>query len=116
MLGRRWQERIDYCGKQTEQTIFSGFPNDDPYDFKGTSVITPVIPLLLVVVPAVTLAVKSEENLFESYPLLFVLTFGLIASKISNKLVVSRLHASIKKADSRLTLFPLVLGRTHVQE
>ena len=55
--------------------------------------ITPVIPLLLVVVPAVTLAVKSEENLFESYPLLFVLTFGLIASKISNKLVVSRLHA-----------------------
>ena len=80
--------------------------------------ITPVIPLLLVVVPAVTLAVKSEENLFESYPLLFVLTFGLIASKISNKLVVSRLHASIlvKKTDSRLTLFPLVSGRAHVQE
>ena len=51
--------------------------------------ITPVIPLLMVIVPAITLAVKSEENVFESYPLLFVLTFGLIASKISNKLVVS---------------------------
>ena len=65
------------------------YSNKNILIFQGTSVITPVIPLLMVIVPAVTLAVKSEENVFESYPLLFVLTFGLIASKISNKLVVS---------------------------
>lgn len=78
----------------TMDRICSGGAGKNGSTIAGTSVITPVIPLLMVIVPAITLAVKSEENVFESYPLLFVLTFGLIASKISNKLVVAHMSKS----------------------
>ena len=51
--------------------------------------ITPIIPLLLVLVPAVYLASNSTENILENNSLRFIMTFGLIGSKITNKLIVS---------------------------
>ena len=51
--------------------------------------ITPIIPLLLVLVPAVYLASNSTENILETNSLRFIMTFGLIGSKITNKLIVS---------------------------
>ena len=59
------------------------------FDFQGTSVITPIIPLLFVLVPAVYLASNSTENILETNSLRFIMTFGLIGSKITNKLIVS---------------------------
>ena len=56
---------------------------------QGTSVITPIIPLLFVLVPAGYLASNSPENILETNPLRFIMTFGLIGSKITNKLIVS---------------------------
>ena len=51
--------------------------------------ITPIIPLLFVLVPAVYLASNSTENILETNSLRFIMTFGLIGSKITNKLIVS---------------------------
>ena len=63
--------------------------NNITFNFQGTSVITPIIPLLFVLVPAVYLASNSTENILETNSLRFIMTFGLIGSKITNKLIVS---------------------------
>lgn len=60
----------------------------------GTSVITPIIPLLFVLVPAVYLASNSTENILETNSLRFIMTFGLIGSKITNKLIVAQMTKS----------------------
>merc|ERR1712018_376851 len=60
----------------------------------GTSVITPIIPLLFVLVPAVYLASNSSENILETNSLRFIMTFGLIGSKITNKLIVAQMTKS----------------------
>ena len=61
---------------------------------QGTSVIAPIFPLLLVLVPGVYIAVNSEELLYENNPILYNLVFGLIGSKITNKLIVSLYKAN----------------------
>ena len=58
-------------------------------NFQNTSVIGPIVPLCFVIVPGVYIAVNSEELLYENNPILFNLVFGLIGSKITNKLIVS---------------------------
>ena len=49
----------------------------------------PAIPLALVVVPAYIIARKSEEQVFEQNPALYILAFGLVVAKVTNRLVVS---------------------------
>ena len=61
--------------------------------------ITPIIPLLLVLVPAVYLASNSAENILETNSLRFIMTFGLIGSKITNKLIVSEVKRLITTID-----------------
>jgi hypothetical protein len=56
---------------------------------QGTSVLSPVIPLGLVVVPAFIIYRKSVEHVYESHPALYVLAFGMAAAKVTNRLVVS---------------------------
>lgn len=56
---------------------------------QGTSVISPIIPLLSVVLFAFIISQKSVENVFETYPSLYIITFGMFAAKVTNKLVVS---------------------------
>jgi len=56
---------------------------------QGTSVLGPAIPLALVVVPAYIIARKSEEQVFEQNPALYILAFGLVVAKVTNRLVVS---------------------------
>lgn len=56
---------------------------------QGTSVLSPSIPLSLVILPAFIIAQKSPENIFNEHPSLYVMSFGLVAAKITNKLVVS---------------------------
>lgn len=42
----------------------------------GTSIITPIIPFLLVLIPAYVISKKSGSNLFEHHPVLYLMTFG----------------------------------------
>ena len=56
---------------------------------QGTSVLSPIIPLSLVVVPAFIISHKSTEHVYENHPVLYVMAFGLVAAKVTNRLVVS---------------------------
>ena len=55
---------------------------------QGTSVLGPIIPIGAHILSAVFIMKNSEVNLFENHPVLFLLTWGMISSKITCKLVV----------------------------
>jgi len=56
---------------------------------QGTSVLSPSIPLTLVVLPALMIAQKSPQNLFTEHASVYIMAFGMVAAKVTNKLVVS---------------------------
>lgn len=55
---------------------------------KGTSVLSPLIPMGILIVLGVTLWKKSIGHTFDNHPVLYVMSFGMASSKITNKLVV----------------------------
>ncbi|XP_032596774.1 cholinephosphotransferase 1 isoform X4 [Drosophila grimshawi] len=57
----------------------------------GTSVLSPSIPLTLVVLPALMIAQKSPDNIFTEHASVFILAFGMVAAKITNKLVIAHM-------------------------
>lgn len=56
---------------------------------QGTSILSPVIPFSFVVVPAFIIFQKSESQVYENHPALYILAFGMVAAKVTNRLVVS---------------------------
>jgi choline/ethanolamine phosphotransferase len=52
-------------------------------------VLSPVIPFGLVVVPAVVISAMSTQDVYQANPCLYILAFGMVAAKVTNKLVVS---------------------------
>ncbi|KAG8229935.1 hypothetical protein J437_LFUL011079 [Ladona fulva] len=57
----------------------------------GTSVLSPVIPFGLVIVPAYIIYRKSIDGVYENNPVLYILAFGLVTSKVTNRLVVAHM-------------------------
>ncbi|XP_049957486.1 choline/ethanolaminephosphotransferase 1 isoform X1 [Schistocerca serialis cubense] len=57
----------------------------------GTSVLSPVIPFSLVILPAYIIYRKSAENVYEQHPALYILAFGMVAAKVTNRLVVAHM-------------------------
>merc|ERR1719167_1408285 len=55
----------------------------------GTSVFSPLFPLLLLFLPG--LAIASLTTIFSDHPILFCLLFGIIGSKITNRLIVAHM-------------------------
>ena len=51
--------------------------------------LSPSIPLALVVVPAFVIYRKSLQHVYETHPVLYVIAFATVASKVTCKLVVS---------------------------
>jgi len=60
----------------------------------GTSILSPLLPILVVIVPTVVIYKKSPTNLYELNPCLYLLTFGLVIAKVTNKLVVAHMTKS----------------------
>jgi choline/ethanolamine phosphotransferase len=56
---------------------------------QGTSVLSPVLHIGSVIMLAMMIYKKSAVQLFERHPCLYILAFGFVAAKITNKLVVS---------------------------
>ena len=54
---------------------------------KDTSILSPLIPILLVVVPAYTIWQKSLQKVYENHPVLYIMAFGMVSVKITSKLV-----------------------------
>ena len=61
---------------------------------QGTSVVSPIIPLAIVIYLAYLVARTSKTNLLQNHPCLFVMTFGFMAAKVTFKLVVSFVRLS----------------------
>ncbi|XP_017051211.1 cholinephosphotransferase 1 isoform X2 [Drosophila ficusphila] len=60
----------------------------------GTSVLSPSIPLTLVVLPALMIAQKSPQNIFTEHASVYILAFGMVAAKVTNKLVIAHMTKS----------------------
>ena len=56
---------------------------------QGTSILSPIIPILLVFSFTLIIYTKSTTNVFVDHVALYIITFGFVAAKITNKLVVS---------------------------
>ncbi|XP_005109346.1 cholinephosphotransferase 1 [Aplysia californica] len=60
----------------------------------GTSTVFPVLPTTVVVLIAVVIQQKSPSLVFENHPCLYLLAFGLLAAKVTNRLVVAHMTKS----------------------
>ncbi|GBP07524.1 hypothetical protein EVAR_4866_1 [Eumeta japonica] len=60
----------------------------------GTSILSPVIPFSLVVIPAFIIFQKSESHVYENHPSLYILAFGMVCAKVTNRLVVAHMTKS----------------------
>ncbi|XP_052861703.1 cholinephosphotransferase 1 [Anopheles cruzii] len=60
----------------------------------GTSVLSPIIPFLFVVVPAYVISQKSTDHIYENHPALYIMAFGMITAKVTNRLVVAHMTKS----------------------
>merc|ERR1712241_731551 len=55
-----------------------------------SSVISPIFPLMAgVILPSYYLAYHSQAGILENHPILFIMTYGVMASKATNKLIVA---------------------------
>ncbi|CAH1102407.1 unnamed protein product [Psylliodes chrysocephalus] len=60
----------------------------------GTSVLSPIIPFSMVLVPAFIIYKKSTQEIYQNHPALYILAFGLVAAKVTNRLVVAHMTKS----------------------
>ena len=74
-----------------------------------TNPITPMIPLLLVLGPSAFLAFDSTDKILETYTLRFIMVFGLVCSKITNKLIVAQMTKSDLPIFDRVFIFPILM-------
>lgn len=79
----------------------------------GTSVLSPSIPLMSFVIPAIMIWKKSPSGLYENNSCLYLLFIGLIATKITIRLIVCHMSRSeIRYLDSSmLGLLGLILNQ-----
>ncbi|KAJ8299394.1 hypothetical protein KUTeg_023454 [Tegillarca granosa] len=59
-----------------------------------TSTIFPVLPIGVVLVLGIIIAYKSPSSLYLNHPCLYLLSFGLVAAKVINRLVVAHMSKS----------------------
>ncbi|CAG2211019.1 CEPT1 [Mytilus edulis] len=74
--------------------IMQGGSGKNKSTIAGTSTIFPVLPIVLVLALGVIISQKSETQIYENHPCFFLLCFGLVAAKITNKLVVAQMTKS----------------------
>lgn len=95
---------INFC-----RTFSKGGIGKNGSTVAGTSIISPILPFLLVVIPAFIISEKSRSGLYLSHPVLYMLTFGLLSAKVSCRLVVAHMSkAEMNYFDSGL-MGPLIL-------
>ncbi|EEC07945.1 sn-1,2-diacylglycerol ethanolamine- and cholinephosphotranferase, putative [Ixodes scapularis] len=74
--------------------IFTGGVGKNGSSVAGTSVLSPSIPIALVVVPAFIIYQKSTTSIYENHPCLYIIAFGMVAAKVTNRLVVAHMCRS----------------------
>ncbi|XP_062619874.1 choline/ethanolaminephosphotransferase 1-like [Saccostrea cucullata] len=89
--------------------ILKGGTGKNKSTIAGTSTIFPVFPIGIVITLAVVIAHKSPSHLFENYPCLYLLSFGLLAAKVINRLIVAHMTKSEMDLLDSGILGPLLL-------
>nr|XP_029723910.1 cholinephosphotransferase 1 isoform X2 [Aedes albopictus] len=79
---------------ENASVIFTGGVGKNGSTVAGTSVLSPIIPFLFVVVPAYVISQKSTDHIYENYPALYIMAFGMITAKVTNRLVVAHMTKS----------------------
>uniref|UniRef100_A0A2R5L4D6 diacylglycerol cholinephosphotransferase n=1 Tax=Ornithodoros turicata TaxID=34597 RepID=A0A2R5L4D6_9ACAR len=74
--------------------ILSGGVGKNGSTVAGTSVLSPCIPIALVVLPAFIIYQKSTMHVYENHPCLYIVAFGMVAAKVTNRLVVAHMSKS----------------------
>jgi hypothetical protein len=75
-------------------TIQRGGSGKNGSTVAGTSILSPILPFLFIIVPSYVIAVKSKSGIYDSHPTLYMITFGILFAKITNKLVIAHLSKS----------------------
>ena len=75
--------------------------------FQDTSVVFPALPLGLVIALALMIYKKSPSRLFQNHPVLYVISFGMVGAKVTNKLVVR-----VQRSNSRFLKWCIFLWNT----
>uniref|UniRef100_UPI00398F607F cholinephosphotransferase 1 isoform X3 n=1 Tax=Pristiophorus japonicus TaxID=55135 RepID=UPI00398F607F len=91
------------------QVIFTGGTGKNGSTIAGTSVLSPALHIGLVLTMAIMIYKKSTTGLFENHPCLYVLMFGCVASKVTNKLVVAHMTRSKMKLQDTAFIGPGLL-------
>ncbi|XP_028261077.1 choline/ethanolaminephosphotransferase 1 isoform X2 [Parambassis ranga] len=76
------------------RVIFTGGVGKNGSTIAGTSVLSPVLHIGTVIILAMMIYKKSAVQLFEKHPCLYILAFGFVSAKITNKLVVAHMTRS----------------------
>ncbi|XP_031438178.1 cholinephosphotransferase 1 [Clupea harengus] len=76
------------------QVILNGGVGKNGSTVADTSVLSPGLHIGLILTLAFIIFKKSSSELFELHPCLYILTFGMVIAKISNKLVVAHMTKS----------------------
>ncbi|XP_056293317.1 choline/ethanolaminephosphotransferase 1b isoform X3 [Pseudoliparis swirei] len=76
------------------RVIFTGGVGKNGSTTAGTSVLSPVLHIGSVIILAMMIYKKSAVQLFEKHPCLYILAFGFVSAKITNKLVVAHMTKS----------------------
>uniref|UniRef100_UPI00398EEE39 choline/ethanolaminephosphotransferase 1-like isoform X1 n=1 Tax=Pristiophorus japonicus TaxID=55135 RepID=UPI00398EEE39 len=74
--------------------IFTGGVGKNGSTIAGTSVLSPFLHIGAVITLALMIYKKSTSRLFENNPCLYILAFGFVSAKITNKLVVAHMTKS----------------------
>nr|XP_046196713.1 choline/ethanolaminephosphotransferase 1-like isoform X2 [Oncorhynchus gorbuscha] len=76
------------------RVIFTGGVGKNGSTIAGTSVLSPVLHIGSVIILAMMIYKKSAIQLFEKHPCVYILAFGFVSAKITNKLVVAHMTKS----------------------
>ncbi|XP_078500254.1 choline/ethanolaminephosphotransferase 1 isoform X1 [Lissotriton helveticus] len=76
------------------RVIFTGGVGKNGSTIAGTSVLSPMLHIGSVIVLAAMIYKKSAVQLFEKHPCLYILAFGFVSAKVTNKLVVAHMTKS----------------------
>jgi phosphatidylglycerophosphate synthase len=90
-------------------TIRRGGSGKNGSTVAGTSIISPILPFLFMTLSSYIIAVKSQSGIYDEHPMLYLMTFGILFAKITNKLVVAHLSKSEMDIFDSGMLGPVIL-------
>nr|XP_027201967.1 cholinephosphotransferase 1-like [Dermatophagoides pteronyssinus] len=91
------------------KSILSGGAGKNGSTVAGTSILSPIIPLMLVYSFTLIIYSKSMSNAFVDYITIYVITFGFVCAKITCKLVVAHMSKSEMSKMDTIFIGPLIL-------